>query len=245
MEKPSTGLDVSHLFPELVSSLKDDIRRALRLVPKDSDLKDRHPSVPNRRKVRRRMLLKALHDVVFEKVLTEHTPNGQIDMSDEDWLEVSSAFSAARRDFAHDAERLDNGMKAELVLAPVEENAPQRPALVSANRKIILLTLIFVSDSGNRGVEGEILDEAVLLSGLNKGTLRTYVRELNTSLRAYRRKEPMNACKFSTAECEFYGSMYETFKTILGTTERGGVADLIAPIVRGLADAQIVPRRVV
>jgi hypothetical protein len=237
MGKPPTGLGVSHLFPEPASTLKDDIRRALRLVAKDNDLKDRHPSVPNRRKVRRRMLLKALHDVVFEKMLTEHTPDGQIVMSDEDWLEVSSAFSAARRDFAHDAERLDNGMKAELVLAPVEENAPERPGLVSANRKIILLTLIFVSDSSNRGVEDEILDEAVSLSGLNKGTLRTYARELNTSLRAYRRKEPMNGCKFSPAECEFYRSMYETFKKILGTTERGPVADLIAPIVRGLAIA--------
>jgi len=149
-----------------------------------------------------------------------------IALDDDEWTEASSEYSAARRDFIHDAERLDNGHKAELILAPVDEEAPEQRNLVSANRKIVLLVLLFINTSDRTLPEAERIAEAVKLSGLDGGTLRTYIRELNRALKSP--KKTTKNLRFSEAECAFYTQMYKKTKDIARREGNVAIASAVA-----------------
>ena len=233
-----------------VAEMRAELRVALQKIPSSEELKDLYLSVADREKVRRRLMLKAAHNLIFKHIICEPraevAPDGsvEIDVSDKEEIELFNSLSAAIRDFSHDAERLDQGYKAELVMDPVNHEGCQTPDLISADRKIVLLALLFIDIKQPKVSEKRQREIAADLTGLSADTLRTYVRNMRAAQKAYKEKSDVGTFVFSEAECDYYVEAEKRMVAIVGRSNRTTVANLIAPVLRGLGAAhqQIRPR---
>lgn len=233
-----------------MGEMRVELRAALQAVPSGDELTGLYSAAADREKVRRRLMLKAAHDLIFKHILCEPSakvaPDGsvEIDVSDPEGIELFSSLSAAIRDFSHDAERLDQGYKAELVLEPVDHEGCQTPDLISADRKIVLLALLFIEMKQVNVTEKKQREIAAELTGLSAETLRTYFRNMRAAQKAYGKKSDFGSLAFSKAECDYYADAKNRMVAVVGRSNRTTVANLIAPVLRGLGAAhqQIRPR---
>ena len=225
------------------AKLREELRAALQAIPSADELKDFYPSRTDREKFRRRLMLKAVHQLVSKNILCDPNPNIlsdgsiEIDIYDTEQIKIFNALSAAIRDFNYDADRLDQGYKAELVLEPINYEGIHKPELISAARKIVLLALLFIDMRPLNVTEKKQCEIAAELTGLSSGTLRTYLRNIRAAQKAYKKKIAPAGLTFSKSECNHYADMEKRMLKIVGRNKRNTVAGLIAPGLRGLCVA--------
>ena len=222
------------------AELKAALRAALMAVPTADSLKHLYSSEADREKVVRRLMLKATLNLVFDEVLsdpdaaTNDDGSIDIDISDRVGITLFASLSAAIRDFAHDSSMLDQGLKAELILAPVDHEEDDQPQLISADRKIVLLALLFIETKKVGVTEKRQLEIASEYTGIEVSTLRTYVRNMRKAAASYKTSDIRGNLAFSKAEYDYYMSALHRMESIVGRGQRTMIAELIGPALRGL-----------
>lgn len=230
-------------FPLSTDELRAKLLSTLRALPSDDELQGLYPYGPDRVRVRRRLMLRVAHDLIFKNIIedvgriVEQDGSIEVRMDKTEDAELLSDLSAALRDFSHDAERLDQGIKPELVLPPVEVDAADRDLLISAERKIILLALLYIEFKSPYVTEKEQIKYATESTGLAAGTLRTYIRDMRKAQKTYRSGQGSQPLSFSHAEYDYYIGLRAKIAAIAGRKQAGSAADLIAPALRGLGTA--------
>lgn len=228
---------------DIRANLRAELLNELQSIPSVEDLIDIYPSQHDREKVRRRLMLRAAHQLIFDNILCDPNPtiapdgSIEIDVSDNEGISLFSTLSAAIRDFSSDAERLDQGLKADLVLEPVNYEGSCKPDIISADRKIILLAILFIDMRPPNITEKKQCAIASELTGVSAGTLRTYLRNMRAAQKAYKKKNTHTDLVFSLLECSHYEDMGNRMLKIVGRSNRSIIADLIAPGLRGLGAA--------
>ena len=239
-EKP-TGLAPDHLVvvhQNSIYELRAALRDALLAIPDTESLKRIYSTEADREKVMRRLTLEAAHQFLFKKIIPnpnrQEFPDGSVEIGHSD-KEEDVAFerlSTAIRDFRHDMDRLDKGATAELVLAPIQQIG-KKPVVISANRKMILLAVIFVESRSRKITEAEQLNIASNFTGFSATTLRTYVRNVRSAITAYKKNTTRGKLAFNKAECEHYTSLLSKYEKI-GHKGDVNIAELIGPVLAGL-----------
>jgi len=98
-------------------TLEHRIERHLASVPTDAQLKGNYVEPSDRQRVRGRALIGALLGAIYEHGNPEAVPEG-LELEIDSPPVLSSELAAARRDYLHDAELLNSGRKAELLMRP-------------------------------------------------------------------------------------------------------------------------------
>lgn len=223
-----TGLAAG--VPAEASTLEAEILTALMRVTSEAELVETISDKGDIKRVRRRHLIAAILDAVFKA-----------DISCDD-LEMSSELSAARRDFLHDCDRLDNGLGAELCLAPISKASAtvQRP--IKADRKLLIKALAAIdlgADHMNPAYKTLISRINLLaeMTGYSPKTLKAYQSQMETSISAMGGVEGEAKCEFSADECEYFLRLVNRIGEL--ASYPGGGMDLILPAIKGLREARI------
>ena len=237
-EKP-TGLAPDHLVvvhQNSIYELRAALRDSLLAIPDTDSLKRIYSTEADREKVMRRLTLEAAHQFLFKKIIPnpnrQEFPDGSVEIGHSD-KEEDVAFerlTTAIRDFRHDMDRLDKGATAELVLAPIEQIGKKKAVVISANRKMILLAVMFVENRSPKMTEAEQLNIASDYTGFSATTLRTYVRNLRRAIMAYKKHAARGKLAFNRAECEHYKSLLAKYEKIARKSD-ANIAELIKPVL--------------
>ena len=124
-------------------SLEDRIEAHLAKVPADDELKHNYVDRSDREKVRRRALIAAVLDAVFEHGFSEVDAGG-VDVEVGTKPDLWSDLADARRDFQHDCEHLDNGENARGCLVPLAKDGIVPVSTITARRKIMIVWLAVI-----------------------------------------------------------------------------------------------------
>ncbi len=133
------------------------------------------------------------------------------------------------RSFSHDAERLDNGLEASLVLAPVGRESIQPKQLIKAQRERLLRWLVLI-ELWNPARDTEfptqktLLKEAADQLGSTEGRVKTDLSKLRAAVREYRQTSDSSqsspkGSRFSTVEIEFYVDLEEYCRELTTTSD--------------------------
>lgn len=137
-------------------TLENRLKAHLSLVPSDASLKDEYVDPGDRQRVRRRALIAATLDAIFEHQFADMADGGYAEVGNEP--DVFSDLADARRDFLHDAELLNNGAAAKLVLKTTKTDDALSAKPLKAERKelIVWLVLAYLSrDDGEKGLPSQ------------------------------------------------------------------------------------------
>ena len=237
-EKP-TGLAPDNLVVVHQNSIYDlraALRDALLGIPDTESLKRIYSTEADLEKVIRRLTLEAAHQFLFKKFIPnpnrQEFPDGHVEIGHSD-KEEDVAFerlATAIRDFRHDMDRLDKGATAELVLAPIEQIGEKKAVVISANRKMILLAVMFVENRSPKMTEAEQLNIASDFTGFSATTLRTYVRNVRRAIMAYKKHATRGKLAFNRAECEHYTSLLAKYEKVARKSDVN-IAELIKPVL--------------
>jgi hypothetical protein len=225
-----------------IDRLRLKLQNSLTQIHSPESLKGVYGTAANREKVIQRLMLETIHGVVRDIFFTgpdiEELPDGSVnvDASDRPRVDALSTLFAAIRGFSHDTELLNKGIKAQLVLSPIDEEDCQKPESISADRKLVILALIFVETRNPSVTEAKQLDIASKYTGINAKSLRTYVRNMRTAIDAYKQNSPRGELAFSKVECEHYRSSMANLKEISGSEDQSMIATLIEPCLKILGE---------
>lgn len=223
-----TGLAAG--LPLDASTLEAEIAVALSKAPSEIGLAETISDVGDIRRVRRRHLIAAVLDAVFK---------AEIPCSDPELL---SELSAARRDFRHDTDRLDNSIRAELCLAPISKASADVRVPIKADRKLLIKALAAIDlgkDHANplyKTLRSRI-DLLAGIIGYTPKTLDTYKTQMETSITAIGLKESEAKSEFSNDECEYFLRLVE--RTAKLASGAGSGMDLMLPAIKGLREARV------
>lgn len=207
-------------------TLEERIIECVSSVPTDADLKESYTDAEDRTRVLNRSRIAALLTAVFEH-------NSDDMAEEEEGAEIkTSAFGHLAdilRSFSHDAERLDNGLEASLVLAPVGRESIQPKQLIKANRKRLLRWLVMI-ELWNPARDTEfptqktLLKEAADQLGSTEGRVKTDLSKLRAAVREYRQtsnssQSSPKGSRFSTVEIEFYVDLEEFCRELTTTSD--------------------------
>ena len=121
-------------------SLEDKIAFELHKVLSDDSSTEKYTDRRDIQNVRRReLIVAALHAILQDQIdkLTDDNGSANIELSDD--TNPFNELSAAFRDLLHDVQRLNEGMQAELVLAPAHREAIDAQKVISAPRKLRIM----------------------------------------------------------------------------------------------------------
>ena len=122
------------------TSLEDKIGASLYEVILNHRLSDRYPDRQDKQNVLRRELVIATLSTIFEHQNTKSTPddgNTIVELNAE--INPFTELFAAFRDMLHDVQRLNEGMKGELIAAPVLLETIESKKVISVRRKLRLM----------------------------------------------------------------------------------------------------------
>ena len=133
------------------------------------------------------------------------------------------------RSFSHDAERLDNGLEASLVLAPVGRESIQPKQLIKAQRERLLRWLVLI-ELWNPARDTEFPTQKTLLKEAadqlrsTEGRVKTDLSKLRAAVREYRQTSDSSqsspkGSRFSTVEIEFYVDLEEYCRELTTTSD--------------------------
>jgi hypothetical protein len=140
-------------------SLEDRIVEKLHAVPKDTELLKTFVDKADRQGVRRRALIGATLDAIFEHGFPEEGASVEVERG----CSVLSELAAARRDFLHDAERLKNGKKAERILRRVSPDTIDPEQQISASIKVLIIWFALLELWDRNGVPEYPTKEALIM----------------------------------------------------------------------------------
>lgn len=121
-------------------SLEERMQTHLALAPSDASLQDRYVDPAERKRVRRRALIAAALDAIFEHQFADMADGGYVEVGNEP--DVFSDLADARRDFLHDAGLLNNGAAAQLVLKATKTDDVLSTKPLKAERKELIVWLV-------------------------------------------------------------------------------------------------------
>ena len=207
-------------------TLEERIIECVSSVPTDAELKESYTDAEDRTRVLNRSRIAALLTAVFEH-------NSDDMAEEEEGAEIkTSAFGHLAdilRSFSHDAERLDNGLEASLVLAPVGRESIQPKQLIKANRKRLLHWLVLIK-LWDPAKDTEFPTQKILLKkaadelGSTEGSLKANLSRLHAAITEYGRtsgssqSSPKEA-RFSTVEIEFCLNLEELCRKIFTSSD--------------------------
>ena len=191
-------------------TLEERIIECVGSVPTDADLKESYIDAEDRARVIDRSRIAALLTAVFE-----HNSDDMAEEQEGSEFKTSAFGHLAEilRSFSHDAERLDNGLEASLVLAPVGRESIQPKQLIKANRKRLLHWLVLIK-LWNRAKDTEFPTQKTLLKeaadelGSTEGSLKANLSRLHAAISEYGRtsgssQSSPKEIRFNTVEIEF------------------------------------------
>ena len=248
-EKP-TGLAPDNLVvvhQNSIHELRLALREALSAVPSADSLKDAYSSQADREKITRRLMLNTAHNFLIEHILRdparEDFSDGSVNVTVhlDHGGDAFGNLSAAMRDFAHDAKRLDEGKKAELILKAIDQDGDENSELISADRLVLLLALLYIKLNTSQITEIEKCNAASSISGFEAATLRTSIRDMRKSIIWYKTSDVRNGSKFSKTECDYYTNTLKKMKALstrpdaLSRADINSPSEFLEPILFGLA----------
>jgi hypothetical protein len=223
-------------------TLEERIIECVSGVPTDADLKESYTDAEDRARVINRSRIAALLTAVFEH-------NSDDMAEEEEGAEIkTSAFGHLAdilRSFSHDAERLDNGLEASLVLAPVGRESIQPKQLIKANRKRLLHWLVLIK-LWNPAKDTEFPTQKLLLKkaadelGSTEGSLKANLSRLHAAIKEYGRtsgssQSSPKETRFSTVEIEFCLDLEELCRKITTSSdEPASPFALLRPALKAL-----------
>ena len=207
-------------------TLEERIIECVSSVPTDADLKESYTDAEDRTRVLNRSRIAALLTAVFEH-------NSDDTAEEKEGAEIKTGafghLADILRSFSHDAERLDNGLEASLVLAPVGRESIQPKQLIKANRKRLLHWLVLIK-LWDPAKDTEFPTQKILLKkaadelGSTEGSLKANLSRLHAAITEYGRtsgssqSSPKEA-RFSTVEIEFCLNLEELCRKIFTSSD--------------------------
>jgi hypothetical protein len=191
-------------------SLEEIISDALLQLRSESEMIDIIADAGDRLKAYHRLLINTVLMKVLESdaVLLSRFAAERERMNEPQWQQKSIAvrkvyfeFAQACVGFTHDTALLDVGANAERILTKAKAAHPKGIAIIKA-RRTVLLAIVLVGQLGLNLTEDERIAEAAGVAGINRGTLRTRVRDLRNALNPERDKS--KKALFSDAECQIF-----------------------------------------
>jgi hypothetical protein len=209
-------------------TLEERIIECFSGVPTDADLKESYSDAEDRARVINRSQIAALLTAVFE-----HNSDDTAEEQEEEDAEIKTRalthLADILRSFSHDAARLDNGLEAKLVLAPVRWESIQPKQLIKAQRERLLRWLVLI-ELWNPARDTEFPTQKTLLKEAadqlesTEGRLKTDLSKLRAAVKEYRQpsgssqSSPMET-RFSTVEIEFYVDLEEYCRELTTTSD--------------------------
>lgn len=144
--------------------MEDCIVEKLEAVPQDSELSETFTDKADRRSVRRRALISAALDAIFEHGFPEEAASVDV----EPGSSVLAELAAARRDFLHDVECLNNGKKAEHILGRVAPDTINPEKFIHASRKELIIWFALLELWDRNGVPEYPTKEALRKAAAEK-----------------------------------------------------------------------------
>jgi len=169
------------LLPQKLT-LKERIEAQLKRAPTDMELANDYVDPADRLRVRRRKLIAAALNALFELGFADIGPDGA-------WVEVSAEpnvwndLAAARRDYLHDIELLDAGRRPQLILHPTERDTTETEVPINAKVKE-LITWLAVIHLHQPGLDETFPTQASIIAHAAKAAGR-HATSLTTSLSQY------------------------------------------------------------
>jgi hypothetical protein len=207
-------------------TLEERIIECVSGVPTDADLKESYSDAEDRARVINRSRIAALLTAVFE-----HKCDDTAEEQGGEEIETRAFGHLAEilRSFSHDAERLDNGLEAKLVLAPVGRESIQPKQLIKAQRKRLLRWLVLI-ELWNPARDTEFPTQKTLLKkaadqlGSTDGRVKTDLSKLRAAIKEYRQpsgssQSSPKETRFSTVEIEFYVDLEEYCRELTTTSD--------------------------
>jgi len=183
-------------------TLEERIEVHLKQAPTDEGLRDDYVDPSDRERVRRRALIAATLDAVFEHGFSQVGADGlEVEVGLE--RDVWSDLADVRRDFKHDIELLNNGQRAQGSLAPVSKESIIPQSAVGAARELLIVWLAVIEvwekakDHNHFKTRGAVRDAAATASGATSKSYKTS------------RSNMKNGKRFSQREREFYQELLE------------------------------------
>lgn len=222
--------------------LEDKIRVSLLSIPKEESLKDQYPIEEDRTKIYRRLILEKVIDEVYKTMLTKIDDNSEIieiEIPDEfdPWYQISSQFSAARRDFIHDKGLLNVGRNAELILSPIDQDLTPEDNFLTNDQKLMMMSL-FVIRNRPKGVGlGKRIELVGKLTKIPRGTLKLMNTKLPHCLNKFK-KQPIEMKPFTISQLNYWFDL-EAIANPSGKSSPSKIptGNLLLPILRGFAEA--------
>ena len=165
-------------------TLEDRIKQCLANVPSDATLEDTYADAADRRRARRRALITATLDAIFEHQFPAVSDKG-IEVEVGTKPDVLSELAAARRDFMHDAKRLDSGAAAELALKPTKTDDNLTTKTLTAQKKEAIVWLVLAhiwhDEVGDEfPTQTSVFDAAGKATDRSSGSFRTELSHFTT-----------------------------------------------------------------
>ncbi len=207
-------------------TLEERIIEYVGSVPTDADLKESYTDAEDRARVINRSRIAALLTAVFEH-------NSDDTAEEKKGAEIKTGafghLANILRSFSHDAERLDNGLEASLVLAPVGRESIQPKQLIKAQRERLLRWLVLI-ELWNPARDTEFPTQKTLLKEAadqlrsTEGRVKTDLSKLRAAVREYRQTSDSSqsspkGSRFSTVEIEFYVDLEEYCRELTTTSD--------------------------
>ena len=223
-------------------TLEERIIEYVGSVPTDADLKESYIDAEDRARVINRSRIAALLTAVFE-----HNSDDMAEEQEGSEIKTSAFDHLADilRSFSHDAERLDNGLEASLVLAPVGRESIQPKQLIKAQRERLLRWLVLI-ELWNPARDTEfptqktLLKEAADQLGSTEGRVKTDLSNLRAAVKEYRQASDSSQSspkeiRFNTVEIEFYVDLKELCRKITTSSdEPASPFALLRPALKAL-----------
>lgn len=224
------------------SKFETQLYLALRALNPNAELEKKFGEVGDRVRVRRRQIISAVLDALFFSDIIDKNDEA-VDIGRDDYLsDLFIEFAAARRDFMHDCERLDNGIGAELILTPSGKESTISVPAIKADRKILIEALVAVElGRGHKDLNKKRASNRVKImaevAGYTTATMTQYRKEMSKSLAQSGKKNPRLKSEFSDAECQYFRQLQQRVTRIVDTPGQG--MDLLMPGVRGHRKSRI------
>jgi hypothetical protein len=183
-------------------TLEERIEDHLTRAPTDKDLCDDYVDPSDRERVRRRALIAATLDAIFEHGCSQVEADGlEVEVGLE--RDVWSDLAAVRCDFKHDIELLNNGQRAQGSLAQMSKESIIPQSTIGAARELLIVWLAVIelwekaTDHNHFKTRGAVRDAAAAASGATPKSYKTSCSNMK------------NGNRFSQREQEFYHDLLE------------------------------------
>lgn len=158
-------------------SLEERIEKHLSRAATHEELQDTYVDAADRIRVRRRGLIEALLNAVFEHEAQNVDPKG-IEVAKDAPPSVWSELADARRDYLHDVELLNSGKNGELVLKPTKMDEALTDVPIKAKVKELITWLAVIhlwqeNISQNFPTQASVIDKAARSMERKAGSIKT------------------------------------------------------------------------